>query len=203
MMYSAGPEMYDYAYGHGREAAQAFIRFEFLAGGGFCGYRHLTVAVEDHRVVGTACFFDRRIYDRLSCAAVWNIFRFYGVSKALPVLKRMARLGSIMTRPEKGELYLSNLGVHRDRRGCGIGSDMIETKRREAQAAGYGKLSLDVADNNPLAAKLYRRLGFKAVGQKLIAGAVAGCPGYFKMERALQVSPRPRSASSAPTRDVI
>ncbi len=185
MMYSAGPEMYDYAYGHDGRAAQAYIRFEFEAGGGFCGHRHLTVAVEEHQVVATACFFDRRIYDRLSCGAVWNIFRFYGLFGALPVLKRMARLGSIMTRPQKGELYLSNLGVHRDRRGRGIGSDLIEMKRREAQAAGYGKVSLDVADNNLRAAKLYRRLGFKAVGRKLLAGAVAGCPGYLKMERAL------------------
>ena len=185
MMYSAGPEMYDYAYGNGGETAQAFIRFEFEAGGGFCGHRQLTVAVEDDQVVGTACFFDRRNYDRLSCGAVWNIVRFYGVFGALPVLKRLRRLGSIMTRPDKGELYLSNLGVRRGRRGCGIGSALVETKSRDARAGGFRKLSLDVADNNPRAAKLYRRLGFKAVGRKLFAGAVAGCPGYLKMERAL------------------
>ena len=184
-MYSAGPEMYDYAYGNGGGRAQAFIRFEFEAGGGFCGHRQLTVAVDDDQVVATACFFDRRIYDRLSCGAVWNVFRFFGPVGALPVLKRMTHLGSIMTRPQRGELYLSNFGVRRDRRGSGIGSALIETKRREAREMGYRKLALDVADNNPGAVKLYCRLGFQPTAQKVFSGAVSGFPEYHKMELTL------------------
>ena len=185
IMYSAGREMYDFAFSNGSGAAQAFIQFEFLAGGGFCGFRNLTVLVEDDQVVGTACFFDRRIYDRLSRGAVGNVFRFYGILGALPVLKRMAHLGSTMTRPEKGELYISNLGVRRDKRGRGMASALIETKCREARAAGYRKLALDVAENNPGALKLYRRLGFRVTGHKVFSGDVAGFPDYDKMELAL------------------
>ncbi len=185
MMYSAGREMYDFAFCRGDKTAPAFIRYEFLAGGGFCGFRHLTVAVEDDQVVGTACFFDRRQYDRLSRGTVWNIIRFYGPVGALPVLKRMTHLGSIMTRPEKGEFYLANLGVWHERRGQGIGSALIDAKRREALAAGYRRLALDVADNNPRAAKLYSRLGFKKTGKKVFVGAVSGFPDYHKMELAL------------------
>ena len=185
MMYSAGPEMYDFAFRSSSKTALGYIRYEFLAGGGFCGYRHLTVAVEDNLVVATACFFDRRIYDRLSCGAVANIFRFYGPVGALPVLKRMIHLGSIMTRPEEGELYLSNLGVRRARWGRGIGSALIKMKRRVAQTGGYRKLSLDVADNNPRAAELYRRLGFRVTGRKVFSGAAAGFPVYHKMELTL------------------
>ena len=182
IMHSAGREMYDFAFRNGRATAQAFIRFEFMAGGGFCGFRNLTVAVEDNHVSGTACFFDRRLYDRLSAGAVWNVFRFYGPVVALRVLPRMTHLGSIMTRPEKGELYLSNLGVRYDRRGHGIGSALIETKCREARTMGYRKLSLDVADNNPGAETLYRRLGFKSTAKKVFSGAVSEFPDYLKME---------------------
>ncbi len=54
MMYSAGREMYAFAFCRGGKTAPAFICYEFLAGGGFCGYRHLTVALEDNHVVATA-----------------------------------------------------------------------------------------------------------------------------------------------------
>lgn len=182
IMYSTGRELYDFAFRPGRHTALEFIRFEYHAGGGFCGFRNLTVALEDNRVVGTACFFDRTRYDRLSRGAVWNVFRFYGLLNALPVLKRMAHVGSIMARPEKGDLYLSNLGVRRDRRGRGIGSVMIDVKRREARAMGYRKIALDVADTNPRAEKLYRRIGFETTGKKVFTGARTGFPDYNKME---------------------
>ncbi len=97
----------------------------------------------------------------------------------------MTLLGSIMTRPGKGALYLSNLGVWREKCGHGIEGALIETKRREARDAGYRRLAFDVADNYPGALKLYRRLGFEVTGQKVFSGAVSGFPDYHKMELAL------------------
>ena len=56
--------------------------------------------------------------------------------------------------------------------------DMMYSAGREM---GYRKLSLDVADSNPGAARLYRRLGFKATVKKVFSGAVSGFPDYHKM----------------------
>ena len=182
IMYSTGREQYDFAFRQGDRTAQAYIRFEFLAGGGFCGYRNLTVAVEENRVVSTACFYDRQTYDRLSCGMVWNVLRFYGLINALRVLKNLIHVASIVTKPDAGELYLSNLGVCHGERGRGIGRAMIDTKRKEARAKGYGKLALDVADTNPRAEKLYRRIGFEVVGEKVFSGAANGFPKFKKME---------------------
>ena len=181
IMYSTGRELYDFAFNLGNLTARDYIRFEYLAGGGFCGHRNLTVAVEENRVAGTVSLYDRQSFGRLSRGAIGNVFRFYGWVKAWTVLRRMTHVGRIVSRPERGELYLSNLGVRRDRRGRGIGRALIDLKRKEAQARGYLKLALDVADTNPKAEKLYRRIGFEVTGKKVFTGARAGFPDYKKM----------------------
>ena len=185
IMYSTGRELYDFAFNLGDLTAQDYINFEYLAGGGFCGHRNLTVAVEENRVVGTVGLYDRQSFGRLSRGAIGNVVRFYGWVNALTVLRRMTHVGSILSKPDRGELYLSNLGVRRDRRGRGIGSALIDLKRKEARARGYRKLALDVADTNPGAEKLYRRIGFEVTGKKVFTGARTGFPDYKKMELVL------------------
>lgn len=39
LMYSAGPELYDFIYKTSSQQAQDFIQFEFESGEGFCGHR--------------------------------------------------------------------------------------------------------------------------------------------------------------------
>jgi ribosomal protein S18 acetylase RimI-like enzyme len=182
IMYPAGRELYDFAFNLGDLTALDYIRFEYHAGGGFCGHRNLTVAFEENHVVGTVGLYDRQSYGRLSRGAMGNVFRFYGWVKAWTILRRMSHVGSIVSKPDPGELYLSNLGVHRARRSRGIGSALIELKRQEARARGYRKLALDVAETNPRATKLYRRIGFEVTGKKVFTGARTGFPEYNKME---------------------
>ena len=182
IMYSTGRELYDFAFNLGNLTARDYIRFEYKAGRGFCGHRNLTVAIEENHVVGTVGLYDRQSHGRLSRGAIGNVVRFYGWVNAWTVLRRMTHVGRIVSKPDRGELYLSNLGVRRDRRSRGIGSALIDLKRNEARARGYRKLALDVADTNPRAEKLYRRIGFEVTGTKVFTGARAGFPDYRKME---------------------
>ena len=39
IMYSAGRELYDFAFNMGNLTARDYIRFEYQAGSGFCGHR--------------------------------------------------------------------------------------------------------------------------------------------------------------------
>ena len=181
IIYRTGRELYDFAFNAGTTRAQDYIRFEYHAGGGFCGHRNLMVAFDENGVVGTVSHYDRHSYGRLSRGAIGNVFRFYGWLNAWTVLRRMTHVGSILSKPERGELYLSNLGVRRDRRSRGIGSALIDVKRQEAWARGYLIIALDVADNNPRAEALYRRIGFEITGTKVFSGARNGFPGYKKM----------------------
>lgn len=187
LMYSAGPELYDFIYKTTKHRAQDFIQFEFESGKGFCGYRNVTVAMVDGKVVATGCFFDGRIYPKLTLATLKNIFRFYGPLNVWPILLRLKHVESVMQQPRKTELYLSNFGVEPVLRSTGIGKAMLEHKIAEARQQQYRIFSLDVADTNPRAQALYERMGLRAGLLKKFSGKRSGIkvPNAIKMELVL------------------
>lgn len=174
MIYSAGPELYDFIYQTSEHDARAYIEYEFKSGKGFCGHSNLTVAELNSAVVGTGCFFDGKAYGRLTFETMSNMFKFYGLIRIWPVLLRSARMSSIMKKPAKGETYLSNFGVAPAVRGTGIGRLMLSSHFAQARAAGYQRFTLDVADNNPRAERLYASLGLKVVSNKKFSGSRPG-----------------------------
>lgn len=188
LIYSAGPELYDYLYKTDLCSAQDYIAYEFLSGRGFCGYPNVTVAIQDHEVVGTGCFYGAREYGRLTLGTALNMFKFYGPIRIWPVLFRSGHIGSVMKKPQPGELYLSNFGVAPDHRSTGVGSALINTRVAVAKARGYKLFGLDVADTNPRAEQLYRKLGLQLVAFKKFSGKRAGMriPNAKKMELRLQ-----------------
>lgn len=187
LMYSAGPELYDFLYQTGKKTALDYIRYEFASGQGFCGHQNLTVAVQDGVVVATGCFYDGTAYQQLLKGSMANMFKFYGPLGIWSVLARSKHLGSVMTTPRRSELYLSNFGVSPDLRGTGIGSAMLESRIALARNAGYKTFSLDVATTNPRAEALYRSHGLSVVKEKTFTGKRAGMtmPDSRKMELVL------------------
>ncbi|PZF74080.1 GNAT family N-acetyltransferase [Taibaiella soli] len=65
-----------------------------------------------------------------------------------------------------GEFYIDTISVRDDFRGKGIGQQLIEAACAAAKSRGATKMGLIVDDENPLAKKLYERIGFVTVGQK-------------------------------------
>ncbi|MDQ1507756.1 MAG: hypothetical protein QOD57_5483 [Actinomycetota bacterium] len=59
---------------------------------------------------------------------------------------------------------ITNLQVHPARRGGGVGTALIESAEKEADARGLHRIGVGVADDNPRAAKLYARLGYADTG---------------------------------------
>ena len=179
LMYSSGPEIYDFLYGN---KAIEFIRYEFAQGSGVCGWRNVTVAVKDGRVVGTGCFYDKAAYNPLTMGSARNIFRFFGPLGALPVVWRARHTNSIMKPPRPGELYLANFGVDATLRSQGIGSTLIRSRLEQARQQGYKQFGLDVAVTNPRGQALYERLGMQLKREKQFSAANSGVPGCRKME---------------------
>lgn len=62
-----------------------------------------------------------------------------------------------------GETPSFSIAVREERRGCGIGSALMSRMLDELRCAGYARTSLSVQKENP-ACRLYRRLGFREVG---------------------------------------
>ncbi len=185
LMYSSGPDIYDYLFTTRKSSALDFIRHEFNAGFGFCGYRNVTVAVKNGRVVGTGCFYDRKRYEKLIQGTGKNLFGFFGTMGALPVLWRTRHTGSAMKPPRDGEIYLANFGVDTALRSQGIGSLLIRTKLAEARQQGYRTFGLDVSVANPRGQALYERLGMRMVREKVFSDYKAGVANCRKMELSL------------------
>jgi len=183
LLYSSAPELYDYMFARGKITAQDYIAHEFRSGAGFIGHTIHTAAIADGEIVGVGAFYTRDQYPALQLGSAYEILRFYGFLRMSSVLRQASHAGSVIRRPRPGSVYIANLGVRADMRGHGVGSALIEHETAKAKAAGFEKMALDVADNNPRAQALYRRLGFTFVKEKRFEGREdSGVPNAKFME---------------------
>lgn len=81
---------------------------------------------------------------------------------------------------QPNEWYLSMLAVDPKTQGQGVGSKLLTALPKLVTALGETKLSLNVDDGNPRAAKLYHRQGFTVDGQLMI-----GVHPYAHMVKAI------------------
>lgn len=77
--------------------------------------------------------------------------------------------------------FILSVFVHEDSRGWGIGAKLIERACALCAERGCESIGLSVADNNPRARQLYRRLGFIKY--------VEGHEGHTQFVRPLPATP--------------
>lgn len=68
-----------------------------------------------------------------------------------------------------GEWYLDSISVDPAFRGKGIGAELIEAIPLLAEKEGKSLIGLSVDEVNPKAKRLYERMGFKVVGERMIS----------------------------------
>lgn len=162
LIYSAGPEGFEYVFTQGRRHAREYIAFAFTQGAGMFGHRNHTVVEVDGKVVGIGAFYSGIEYQELSQGTLRQILRFYHLGS--PAVLRRAMLSTRwMPPPGRRTLYVANLGVSPEMRGKGIGAQLLHAQMNHARSLDKAKLSLDVASNNPRAQQLYEKLGLRVV----------------------------------------
>jgi len=91
-----------------------------------------------------------------------------------PVIERIQHMYKKDFTPEDeteaGEFYIDTLGVHPQHQGKGIGSKLLQFLINEYVNNRGETLGLLVDETNPNAKRLYIRLGFKTVGNKVLVG---------------------------------
>ncbi|MEU4690001.1 GNAT family N-acetyltransferase [Actinoplanes sp. NPDC023714] len=106
----------------------------------------------------------------------------FGVRTSLRVSAALAPLG----RSEAGGvLVLDGVCVDARHRGRGIGSALLAAAQAHAATRGDREVQLSVVDTNPRAEALYRRLGYRVVGEGSmgVLGELYGFRRYRTMRR--------------------
>jgi ribosomal protein S18 acetylase RimI-like enzyme len=114
----------------------------------------------DGRLVGVAGFHTRKgslTGGKIGLREFIALLGFYGAIKAAIVLALYER------KPTTKELVIDGICVHSSVRGKGIGSHLLREVRNYAERHAFEVVRLDVIDKNPLAKKLYLRMGFEIV----------------------------------------
>ena len=113
--------------------------------------------------IGAAFSGDKNM--AFTIAAAKQIFHFYGLVEAWPVIFKGLQAESVIQPPSSKEIILGHLGVAPEAQGQGIGTALVEYLL--ALDAAKGKTpALDVAVTNPRAQALYQRLGFVVVAER-------------------------------------
>jgi ribosomal protein S18 acetylase RimI-like enzyme len=149
LMYSAGPEGFEYVFTQGRRSALDYLRYAFADGAGVFGHRNHTVVEQDGSVVGIGAFYSGVEYNQLSQGTLLQILRFYNFS-CLPVLRRAMQTTHWMPPPGRRTLYVANLGVAPEMRGQGIGARLLHEQMKHARNTRKAQFALDVAETKRL-----------------------------------------------------
>ena len=115
-------------------------------------YENTIVAEVDGKVVGAMCAYDGADYQRLKQPIVDALGKDSGFAD--------------LKETEAGEFYLASVGVLPEYRGRGIASLLFEAQCQRAASSGHKVAGLIVDEDKPKAEALYKRLGFRHVGNR-------------------------------------
>ncbi|UVE18424.1 GNAT family N-acetyltransferase [Pseudomonas sp. LS44] len=184
LIYSSGPAAFDFVFAHpARGSAQDFLQAAFVSAAGEFSHRQHWVGELNGRVVATGTAFSGAANLSNSLAAARQIFAFYGLRHAWRVIVRGLRIERLIQPPSRQVLYLAHLGVAPELIGQGLGSQLIEHLLSQAATLKLHTAALDVTASNPLAQKLYERLGFRVCEER--ASTLPGIAAHRYMERPL------------------
>lgn len=141
-----------------QEKALYFLEGLVKEEGNQYSYENCWVLTNDEDIVATACIYEGA--------------KLHELRK--PVGDKIKSLFGKDFNPEDetqaGEFYIDCVGVNPKMQGMGLGSKMFNFLIKEYVANKGLTLGLLVEKDNPLAKKLYLKLGFEVVGEKALAG---------------------------------
>jgi ribosomal protein S18 acetylase RimI-like enzyme len=160
LLYDSGPEAFDYVFTVGKKTALDFLNYALQKKGGEFGYGCHTCVWNDHQIVGVGARFS----SKNNLSFLWNnakrILFFYSLPVALGVIIRGLRVERVLVPPGKNVYYIAHLDIAENKRGQGIGFDLITHFIQQAPRQPLPFIELDVAETNPRAQALYQSMGF-------------------------------------------
>lgn len=180
---SMGEEM-DWLFGQDGHPADEVAAALYARRGNRLGWDLCWLAETDGRAAGLLLSFAGRRLSRLDAMTGLHLVGVLGWRAAWRLARKQRHYGDLIEAcPD--EYYLSNVSVLPEFQGRGIGGALLDFAEAQARAAGLGKCSLLVAQNNP-AQHLYRRRGYEVVASyHFSAPEIAHGSGYHRMVKRL------------------
>lgn len=155
LIFSSGPAAFNYIF----PDPNAFLQYSFNKGLSQFGFANHHLALLDNDVVGTIACFDRHQAHVMELSCIIDMVKHLRWKFIASAIKGL-RFERIVRKPIKHSLYIAHLGICSTVQGQGIGTQLIRWAIARAKQQGYQSVSLDVAQSNPQARKLYESLGF-------------------------------------------
>lgn len=180
LIYSSGPDAFNYIFQTKKHAAQDFLKFVFLKSSGEFSYLNHTTAYLNNEIVGVGAIFEGKQMLGFTLSIIVSIIQFYKFS-AISVLIKGLQVECLIVPPKKNEATIGHLGITKNLQGKGIGKQLIT---HIFNTKTYQKVVLDVTDVNP-AIHLYKKLGFIITKTNIskLKNEFVEVPNHYRMEK--------------------
>ncbi len=166
LMYYASPNQMLSFFGRPENKAIGVLQRMFRLPYHITSYTHTFVAEGQGGVVGSLSGFDERSW-RTSSHASWIYapvwFAIVTPRQISRMIAAFANFNRIFLPISDGEYYIGHLAVLPEKRGHGIGRQLIKFAENQARVKGLKGVALDVEVENERARRLYEDLGFQTI----------------------------------------
>lgn len=170
LIYSSGPQFYDYVFGTNHIQVHNFLCHMFATGSHMFGYQRYTVATLHEQVVAIGAFYVGTQIPSVDWIMVWQATRSFGLAALPGIAWRGLKLRSYATHADAATEIFANVAVAETWQEQGIGSALLQRQIDLARQKGRKRCRLNVAVSNPGAQRLYERLGFRVVEERRLNG---------------------------------
>ena len=175
LIYSSGPDAFDYVFKSTKLSAKDFLSFAFKTKGGEFSYDNHTAMELAGELIGIGSVFSGNQAASFSIHDATKILRLYKV-RGLRIMARGLSVEKIIKLPKKNETALAHIAIDKKHRSKGYGRKLMEHLMSVAPIKSDGYFVLDVSELNPRAKALYERLGFRV--QKLNTSSLKNKSGF-------------------------
>lgn len=164
LLYMSGPNMFSYFLIKQPPEIYDCLNIFYCKEDVLFSYNNVLVKVEDDRVCGLLLSVPAKevhMLEKNMNKYGKDLLITIGFINIIKMLSRMKIQKFMSNLYDKDEYYISNLAVHENYRGQGIGIELLAKAEEIAKINGYKKLSLLVELDNSNAQRIYEKYGFK------------------------------------------
>lgn len=190
LLYASAPELYRYCFVKSQPRLLGLFELMLRMPGTMYSMEHTMIEVQQGKARGLILGYparEMRGYARGLLKRTGTLIAYVGPGDFFRMLWRL-KLNRYMPGTEDDEFFVSNVAVKEAYRGQGTATRLMKKVEEMALAAELQKVSLYVETHNPIARRLYEKLGYRETDTRFLPDRYSkhGLVGFSKMTKVLQ-----------------